>query len=225
MSYSRNSRKNLLMESLQDYFSSSENIIKIIPIIASSRSLSLRAIDWFVTNYSKKFNTSYIINGKTNNILSKVETYDPHYCSEFVVYLNYRLQLKAYSKENFDPFCRGETKERIDFYYDKNLILNYIKTHKLKLPEVIDYLNGQSVNYFTTTSGQLNFFRWIIKNNIIEYIMDNLKTIENDMNKSYKEHYNKNSKKKKARKKRHELSVSASKSMSKSNVKVILTFN
>ena len=227
MSYSRNSRKNLLMESLQDYFKNPENIIKIIPIISSSRTLSLRVIDWFVTNYSKKFNTSYIINNTTNTIITE-GNYDPYYCSEFVVYLNYRLQLKAYSKDNFDPFCRVDSEklhERIDFYYNKDNIIDYIKKNNLDLPNIMTYLNEQENNFFTTTSGQLNFFRWIIKNNIIDYIMKNLKKIETDMNKSYKEHYSNSVKKKKRRKKRHELSVSASKSLSKSNVKVVLTFN
>ena len=35
-----------------------------------------------------------------------------------------------------------------------------------------------------TTIGQLNFFRWAIQYNIIEYAKQNLKKIENDMNNS-----------------------------------------
>lgn len=58
--------------------------------------VSLRILDWFVTNYSKKNNVSYIT--KTGK--------------HVIVYLAYKSHLKAYSKKMFDPFCRHE---RIDF--------------------------------------------------------------------------------------------------------------
>ena len=81
----------------------------------------------------------------------------------FNVYLSYRNQLKAYSKEKFDPFRRNE---HIVFFYD------------------ID----KSVE---TTHGQLNFFRWVIQNDILEYIQDNLKEIETDMLNTQKSNQNK----------------------------------
>ena len=211
------------MSSLQTFFGKSENIIKIISVINNNRKISLRVIDWFVTNYSKKCNVSYITNNNSNKIVFDKDKYDPKYCSEFVVYLNYKLQLKAYSKGQFDPFCR---RSRLNFFYDKEKILTYIKKKNLDMPDIVEYLEENETDSITTTSGQLNFFRWIIKKNIIEYITKNITEIENDMNTCYKKHYNKKSKNSKnSRKKRHELSVSASKSLSKSNVKVILTFN
>ena len=223
MSYSKGtSRKALLMESLQSFFSDSKNIITIIPIIINNRKISLRIIDWFVTNYSKKYNISYLLNSNTKDIVSKETDYDPIYCKEFVVYLNYKLQLKAYSKDQFDPFCR---RSRLNFFYDPDKVREYINKNNLDVPNILNYLEENTENCFVTTSGQLNFFRWIIKNNIIDYIMNNLKDIETDMNSCYKKHYDKNKKNKNKRKKRHELCVSASKSLSKSNVKVILTFN
>ena len=45
------SRKELLMESLESFFNKPEHVIKIIPIIMGNRKISLRIIDWFVTNY------------------------------------------------------------------------------------------------------------------------------------------------------------------------------
>ena len=221
MSYT-NSRKDLLMESLQSFFKKSENIITIIPILTNNRKISLRIIDWFVTNYAKKNNISYLINKQNNKIVDLEDEYDPLHCKEFVVYLNYKLQLKAYAKSQFDPFCR---KSRINFHYDRDKLLNYIKSNNLNVPNIESYIKNNDDNFFVTTSGQLNFFRWIIKYKIIDYIMDNLKDIEKDMNTCYKKHYDKSKKNKNKRKKRHELSVSASKSLSKSNVKVILTFN
>ena len=71
-----------------------------------------------------------------------------------IVHNNYKGQLKAYSKRNFDPFCR---RNRIRFYYEDN-------------------------KYFITTVGQMNFFKWAMENHIIEYIRDHLKVIEDDMN-------------------------------------------
>tara|TARA_B110000967_G_C18879807_1_gene560379 strand:- start:298 stop:972 length:675 start_codon:yes stop_codon:yes gene_type:complete len=224
MSYKIISRKELLMDSLQGFFNDDiANIAKIIPILNNNRNISLRIIDWFVTNYSKKHNISYLINTATKEIVDKKEPYDPLLCKEFVVYLNYKLQLKAYSKDQFDPFCR---KSRIDFYYDTTNVKNYVIKNVPDSEETIDYLDRNTGSYFTTTSGQLNFFRWIIKNNIVDYITTNVKNIEEDMNFCYKKQYKKSKKNcKTQRKKRHELSVSGSKSLSKSNVKIILTFN
>jgi hypothetical protein len=80
------------------------------------------------------------------------------------IYQSYRSQLKAYKKLKFDPFRR---RQRISFYYNKE-----------------EYLN--------TTIGQLNFFKWSIENNIIEYITSHIHDLEESMN-----DFQKNSKKKK----------------------------
>ncbi len=83
-----------------------------------------------------------------------------------MVYLEYKSQLKAYSKKQFDPFCR---RERIIFL-------------------------DQQKNGIQTTVGQLNFFRWAIENNIIQYVEQNLADIEKDMNQSIRNLYKKNKK-------------------------------
>lgn len=72
----------------------------------------------------------------------------------FKVYNDYKLKLKAYSKKRFDPFCRWD---RIAFPYVNN-------------------------TFIQTTVGQLNFFKWAIENRVINYIEDNYKCIEADMN-------------------------------------------
>jgi hypothetical protein len=141
--------KDLLMLSLSKFYTKS-TINKILPIIEGESNISLRLIDWFVTNYSKKYNT-VITKEKQNNIL------------HFNVYLSYRSQLKAYSKQLFDPFRR---RDRITFFYDKE-------------------------NSIETTIGQLNFFRWILQNDILEYIVSNLKDIEADMINIQKENQSK----------------------------------
>jgi len=60
----------------------------------SHKIMSLRLIDWFVTNYSKK---SFVVHTYTDSRGIK---------QRFKVYEQYKLQLKSYSKKRFDPFCR-----------------------------------------------------------------------------------------------------------------------
>jgi len=176
-------KKDLLMQSLIQFFSNRNNLDKVIPIITGKSTISLRILDWFVTNYSKKNNIHYQIevNNKTKN---------------FIVYLDYKSQLKAYSKKQFDPFCR---RERISF---------------------IDHDNNELV----TTVGQLNFFRWAIENNIINFIKVNYEEIETDMNSSLRNLYKKKDGEN-TRRKRTELSISATKTVNKHNVSIIVQFD
>jgi len=199
-------KQDLLMKSLNDFYKNNEKIHKIICILDGSSKISLRIIDWFVTNYSKKNNITYYI--KTNKTINNMEV---ELDKQFIVYLNYKNQLKAYSKKQFDPFCR---RSRIQFLYDKD-------------------------NYLITTVGQLNFFRWAIETQILDYINDNIKIIENDMNQNIRSNYKKSltktkiksknngldNVKKTGRKKRKELSVSATKCINKHKYKVTLDFN
>jgi len=82
-----------------------------------------------------------------------------------------------------------------------------------------------------TTIGQLNFFKWAIENDIIDYIRTNYEMIESDMNSRNSTSKNKSSLEEKpsdntkTRKKREELSVSACKCIKKETVKIIVKFN
>jgi hypothetical protein len=174
-----NNKQHLLLTKLQEYYDLNNNINNIIPILDGSSNISLRIIDWFVTNYSKKNNISYLVNKY-----------------QFTVYLSYKSQLKAFSKKQFDPFCR---RERINFKYKKIQI--------------------------NTTVGQLNFFKWALENNILNYIKEHLKEIELDMYVSFQKNKNKDKTPKGERKKRQELSVSATKTVNKRNVKIIVKFD
>jgi hypothetical protein len=119
--------------------------------------------------------------------------------TRFKVYFDYKLKLKAYSKKRFDPFCRWD---------------------RISIP----YKNGTCIE---TTIGQLNFFKWAIENKVIEFIEENYDTIEKDMN-----NRNSTSKRKeiitdntKTRKKREELSISATKSIKKEDVEIVVQFH
>jgi hypothetical protein len=75
----------------------------------------------------------------------------------FNVYQSYKQQLKTFQKKNFDPFARG-----------------------IRIP----YFVGNS--WIITTIGQLNFFKWFISKNILDYVIKNKEFIELDMNKNKK---------------------------------------
>ena len=81
----------------------------MISVINGESQISLRIVDWFVTNYSKKHFVVF-------SIMENDEK------TRFKVYNDYKLKLKAYSKKRFDPFCRWE---RISFPYDEN---KYVET-------------------------------------------------------------------------------------------------
>ena len=167
-----NNKEDLLKKTLNIYFADENKKKLLIDILSNNYNISLRIIDWFVTNYCKKYNIFWVENNQ-----------------RFVVYLNYKLQLKAYSKKYFDPFCR---RERIFFHY-------------------------KDEEYLETTVGQLNFFKWIIEHNIINYIKNHYEDIEFDMQNTIKLDSDKNIK-------RRELSKCATKTINVNESKTILNF-
>jgi hypothetical protein len=62
-----------------------------VKLITQNSPLSLRILDWLVTQYSRRRPCVYMHNGKAVNI-----------------HLLYKANLRAYSKKAFDPFCRRE---------------------------------------------------------------------------------------------------------------------
>jgi hypothetical protein len=181
--YSR--QNDLILDKLGLFYSANDyhNLDCILKILNGESRISLRIVDWFVTNYAKeKFTVYNLSNGKRVKI-----------------YADYRLKLKAYSKKRFDPFCRWE---------------------RITIP----YKNDQHIQ---TTIGQLNFFKWVIENEIMNYIEQNYNDIELDMNNRNSNSRNKSleNNNNKTRKKREELSISAVKSIKKENVKIEVVFD
>lgn len=85
----------LLLDSLVQFFNVHENHRELVAILDHSinqynTKISLRILDWFVTNYAKKHQTSYMLQDGTL----------------FEVYPAYKQMLKSFSKKQFDPFCR-----------------------------------------------------------------------------------------------------------------------
>lgn len=185
----------LLLDSLKKFYSNEYYKQEIIKILKNEKNVSLRSIDWFITNYSKKNNIYYFIYKTSDDIPSLDEKNNILY-ENLNVHHSYKSQLKAYSKKRFDPFCR---RNRILFRFDED-------------------------NELETTIGQLNFFRWALTNSIIDYIIKNKSKIEDDMNNCLKE-IKKKSKNSLTRKKREELSKSATRGLSYKNIKIELIFD
>jgi hypothetical protein len=185
-------QNDLLLKNLMVFYDTGENdnLDKMLRIITGESKISLRIVDWFATNYAKKYYTLYVIDQTIENVARRFKVYD-----------DYKLKLKAYSKQRFDPFCRWD---------------------RISIP----YKDGKCIE---TTIGQLNFFKWALENKVVDYIEQNYETIEKDMN-----NRNSTSKRKelllvgdnsKTRKKREELSVSATKSIKKEKVEIVVQFN
>ena len=90
-------RGDLLLESLNKFYSNKENLRKFTDIRKSK--ISLRIFDFVVINFAKKYNVTYPIVRDGNTEI-------------FNMYLEYKSQLKSFQKRYFDPFCR---RDRIEF--------------------------------------------------------------------------------------------------------------
>lgn len=139
--------------------------------ILSKEDILLEKINNFYIGNNKIDVMIPIINGESIISLRLLDWFVTTYCKdkkvkydvynsygnkiEFDVCLDYKAQLKAYNKRFFDPFCR---RNRIKFKYNESHVI-------------------------ITTVGQLNFFSWAIKNNIIKYVEENIEEIENKMKK------------------------------------------
>ena len=184
----------LLFESLEKFYQRDYARHMLSQVLGGDANISLRSVDWFITNYTKKMNIYYQVYKDSEG--------DPCFGSgdfdrNVNVHHSYKSQLKAYSKRRFDPFCR---RKRISF----------------------DLGKYGSVD---TTIGQLNFFRWAIDNLVVQYLQDHREDIENDMNECLKNIKYKSQKKSGSRKQREELSLSATRGLSRNRISVCLTFD
>ena len=104
------SQENMLIRSLEKFYMKEENVNIMLPIINGESKISMRLIDFFVTNYAKFNRISYNLEENGSNTL-------------FNVYLSYKSQLKAFNKRYFDPFSRGN---RIPFMLPNDCIITTI---------------------------------------------------------------------------------------------------
>jgi len=129
-------KSELLLRSIDEFFSDPKNAAQLRDVLKHRvPNLSLRSIEKYVTQHSKKNSTSFV-----KNIGGKI----------FRVHLEYKAALSGYSKKYFDPFCRSD---RIEYRIPNTdeivettpAQLNFLRwTIKSSiLPEVVKWKNNK----------------------------------------------------------------------------------
>ena len=209
----------------------------MLRIINGESKISLRIIDWFATNYAKKHYTLYSIHNTGRR---------------FKVYVDYKLKLKAYSKKRFDPFCRWD---RINVPYkdDKYIQTTIGQLNFFKWALENDVIRYIEENYANIEKDMNNRNSNAKKNSMCSSIASEMSmasttsatslssdggdgdgdgdgecdiqntnkgcSAENGLLAPLSETNNK------TRKKREELSISATKSIKKEKVEIVVNFN
>jgi hypothetical protein len=202
------SQQDWLLSELLDFYKNKEylDILKKIInrefIIHKSKKVSIRIVNWFVTNYAKQHFTVY----ESSN-------------ERFFVWTRFRSAEDGYSKDLFDPYCR---KDRIMIPYDENTNiittigqLNFFKWAIMN--KVVDYIVE---NYDAITLDMNTRLTLKNKHSKTEDSISTVSSIDESFDSS-KSNSNSNSK---TRKKREELSVSACLSIRKEFVPIKITF-
>lgn len=148
----------LLKDTLSDYYRRNPSSLRIFLEIVSNRStvVSLRVLDWLVTNYV----TARGIPGETD--VQKTERLN--------LFFNYTRNLDSYTKVWFDPFARKAP--------EKGSLKVWFHTENCSI-EVNDTLASEP--YISTTLGQLNFFRVAIEEGIISFTFERHESIQTHM--------------------------------------------
>ena len=226
MSSNYTTQNDLLMTNLMKFYDEDNNLEKMLRIINGESPISLRIIDWFATNYAKKFFTVYEVGANRR----------------FKVYVDYKLKLKAYSKRRFDPFCRWD---RITIPYGNGTFIQttigQLNFFKWALENgVVAYIETNygtiedDMNARNSTSRRNNATNYMTQESMLDAPHDadevnngtknsgniNSSNINSSINSS-----NINSSNSKTRKKREELSISATKSIKKETVEIVVSFN
>ena len=196
-------QNDLLMTNLMKFYDEDNNLEKMLKIINGESPISLRIIDWFATNYAKKFFTVYEVGMNRR----------------FKVYVDYKLKLKAYSKRRFDPFCRWD---RITIPYSNGTFIQttigQLNFFKWALENgVVAYIES----HYGTIEDDMNARNSTSRRN-------NATHVAQESDEEVPDHGNSNSNsnsKNKTRKKREELSISATKSIKKETVEITVSFN
>ena len=157
------SKEESMIGKLLDFFKIGVNFDILYELIKNEKSrknkMSLRLINWFVTNYAKHYTICYKNNLNTMNIinLNTIASLFIPVQTNFLVWIEYEKELASEGKEYFDAFRRGA-------HIGKLIELEFSSEKKLQ-----------------TTIAQLNFFRWAIRNNVINYVAQNVNLIYKDM--------------------------------------------
>lgn len=133
----------VLLSSVLLWFNAKECRVQTFSdIVHRKNGLSLRIIDWLITNFTKSFSVAIESDGLPRNLRR-----------------DYHKNLSAHNKKNFDPFARRRRIRIVLFGKEERV----------------------------STIGQLNFFRWFLSKNLVEFVLENKSVIEKHMKDSLRE--------------------------------------
>lgn len=229
-------QNSLLLNNLLKFYAQDDNMDYMLRIINGESKISLRIIDWFATNYAKKYYTLYSIHNTGRR---------------FKVYVDYKLKLKAYSKKRFDPFCRWD---RINVPYkgDKYIQTTIGQLNFFKWALENDVIRYVEENYANIEKDMNNRNSNAKKNSMCSSIASEMSmasttslssegdegyggdeggvdisdgTMTQTQTQTTSSSMVSSETNNKTRKKREELSISATKSIKKEKVEIVVNFN
>lgn len=230
-----NTQNELLMTNLTKFYKNDNNtnLKEMLKIINGESPISLRIIDWFATNYAKKYYTLYTIHNTGRR---------------FKVYVDYKLKLKAYSKKRFDPFCRWD-RINVPYKEDKYIQTTIGQLNFFKWALENDVIRYIEENYANIEKDMNNRNSNAKKNSMCSSIAseismasttslssdgdgsgeidnaDGMDIADGNMSPTASSSLVSSETNNKTRKKREELSISATKSIKKEKVEIVVNFN
>ena len=235
-----NTQNDLLLHKVLRFYNENggENMDKMLAVINGTTNISLRIMDWFVTNYSKKHYTVYDLVGDASITASASSR-----PKRFKVYVDYKLKLRAYSKKRFDPFCRWDrinvphkngttyiqtTLGQLNFFKwaIENEVLRYIQENYTSIEADMNIRNNTTrkmAKSHQTSSATIDGCE--LKPSIEEDGNITTKTNTTILSEHEASLSTSTAGKVKHRKKREELSSSATKSIKKEFVDIVITFD
>ena len=98
-----NQRQISIMQRIVGFYTDAIITDILVPLVNQECGISLRALDWLVTNYSKKHNI--VCKARNNNL--------------FNIYHGYKVALSHFRRRNFDPFRR---RSRIEVHMNDGIV-------------------------------------------------------------------------------------------------------
>ena len=144
INYKLTQTQKLILNKLKDFYTNDKIVFVLKPLVEQESVISLRALDWLVTNFSKKHNIA--CHDKSGHI--------------FNIHFGYKNALSYFRRRNFDPFRR---RLRLKVVYDdgkefETTIGQLNFTHWAYANGVLDYASSniknieQDMNTVTTAS-------------------------------------------------------------------------
>ena len=222
-----NTQNDLLLHKVLRFYNENggENMDLMLSVINGTTNISLRIMDWFVTNYSKKHYTVYDL----------VENVSINRQKRFKVYVDYKLKLRAYSKKRFDPFCRWDrinvphkngttyiqtTLGQLNFFKwaIENEVLRYIQENYTAIEADMNIRNNTTrkmAKSHQTSSATIDGCELKMPMDVDDVTTEGVLSPSSIPTTTGTKH----------RKKREELSLSATKSIKKEFVDIVITFD